>query len=202
MGGAAIRQVESRAAEEEHPAINAILGANPFVGLDNRQMLETMTRFMSSLASRPASVTSRGLQLAVELGQIAAGVSDVAPAGGDKRFTDPTWSNHPAYRRLMQTYLAWRTAMHELVADGDGRDWKDVEQQRFAVTLMTEALAPTNTFFGNPAALKRAFETAGMSLVAGARNFLTDLWENGAMPAQVDKRPFEVGKNLQSRPAR
>jgi polyhydroxyalkanoate synthase subunit PhaC len=196
MGGAASRQIETRAAEEEHPAINAILGANPFVGLDNQEMVETLARFLGSLAMRPASVASRGFQLAVELGEIAAGVSDLAPQSGDKRFTDPTWSDHPGYRRLMQTYLAWRAAMHDLVAEVDNKDWKDVEQQRFAVTLMTEALAPTNIFFSNPAAIKRAFETAGMSLVAGARNFLTDLWDNGAMPAQVDKRPFEVGKNL------
>ena len=72
----------------------------------------------------------------------------------------------------MQTYLAWRAAMHDLVDEDDNKDWKDVEQQSFAVTLMTEALAPTNVFFSNPAAIKRAFETAGMSLVAGARNFL------------------------------
>ena len=35
-----------------------------------------------------------------------------------------------------------------------------------------------------------------MSLVRGIRNFFGDVVNNGAMPAQVDKRPFEVGKNL------
>ena len=73
---------------------------------------------------------------------------------------------------------------------------EEVEQQKFAITLLTEALAPTNAFPLNPAALKRAFETGGMSLVWGLRNFFDDLWNNGGMPATVDKRPFEVGKNL------
>ena len=30
----------------------------------------------------------------------------------------------------------------------------------------------------------------------GLRNFLDDLWNNGGMPQTVDKRPFEVGRNL------
>src|ERR1700680_4091036 len=49
---------------------------------------------------------------------------------------------------------------------------------------------------GNPAALKRVFDTAGRSLLEGFRNYLNDLFANGGMPSQVDKRPFEVGGNL------
>ena len=47
-----------------------------------------------------------------------------------------------------------------------------------------------------PGRVKRAFDTAGMSLVSGMRNFLSDLWNNGGMPQQVDKRPFQVGGDL------
>jgi len=32
--------------------------------------------------------------------------------------------------------------------------------------------------------------------VRGIRNFFDDVLNNGAMPQQVDKRPFEVGQNL------
>ncbi len=120
----------------------------------------------------------------------------MAPEAGDKRFADPAWTQHPLYHRMMQTYLAWRTAMHDLVNQDESVEWKEVEQQKFAMTLMTEALAPTNAFWLNPAALKRAFDTAGMSVMWGLRNFLGDLWNNGGMPSTVDKRPFEVGKNL------
>ena len=35
-----------------------------------------------------------------------------------------------------------------------------------------------------------------MSVLWGLRNFVGDLWSNGGMPSTVDKRPFEVGKNL------
>src|SRR5271155_439488 len=196
MDGAAKRQPEIQTPEENNPALNAILGANPFVGLDATQVAGTLMTLLTSLASRPASVGSRALQLSLELGQIAAGVSSVAPEAGDKRFADPAWMQHPLYHRMMQSYLAWRTAMHDLVNQDESVEWKEVEQQKFAVTLLTEALAPTNSFLLNPAALKRAFDTSGMSVLWGLRNFLGDLWSNGAMPSTVDKRPFEVGKNL------
>jgi polyhydroxyalkanoate synthase len=196
MDRAAKRQLERQiqVPEENHPAVNAILGANPFVGLDAGQVLGTLAMLFGHLASQPAAIASRSLQLAIELGQVTTGSSSIAPEPGDKRFADPAWSEHPAYRRLMQTYLALREALHDLV-DHDG-EWKQVEQHKFALTLLTEALAPTNLFLTNPSALKRAFETAGMSIVRGAGNFLSDLWNNGGMPQQVDKRPFEVGRNL------
>ena len=196
MKSAAKRQIEILSPEENHPALNAILGANPFVGLDARQVLGTLTKTLGHLASDPAGVASRALQLALEVAQIAGGSSSLAPEAGDKRFVDPAWVEHPVFRRMMQSYLAWRIAMHDLVNDDESVEWKDVEQQRFAITLMTEAFAPTNLFWTNPSALKRAFDTAGMSLVSGMRNFLSDLWNNGGMPQQVDKRPFEVGRNL------
>src|ERR1700676_3192240 len=108
MKSAAKLQLEVSVPEENHPALNAILGANPFVGLDATQVLGTLTMLLSNLAAQPTAVTSRAFQLWLELGQIAAGSSSVAPEPGDKRFTDPAWSEHPGYRRMMQSYLAWR----------------------------------------------------------------------------------------------
>src|SRR6266436_1849083 len=196
MKNVAKRQLEVLSPEENNPALNAILGANPFVGLDASQVLGTLTRLLGHLSAQPANVASRALQLGLELGQIASGESKIEPEPGDKRFVDPAWSEHPIFRRMMQSYLAWRIAMHDLVNDGDSVEWKEIEQQKFALTLLTEALAPTNALLGNPAALKRAFDTSGMSLVSGLRNFVSDLWNNGGMPQQVDKRLFEVGRNL------
>ena len=182
--------------EEEHPALDAILGANPFVGIDAAQIAGTLARVVGHLAAHPRVVASRIAQLSMEFGQIAAGLSDIEPEASDKRFDDPAWKEHPLYHRVMQSYLAWRTAMHDLVGDNDFGDWKDAGQARFVMTLLTEALAPTNRLSGNPAALKRIFDTGGMSVVTGLRNFVVDLFTNGGMPQQVDKRPFEIGRNV------
>jgi polyhydroxyalkanoate synthase len=98
----------------------------------------------------------------------------------------------------MQTYLVWRSTMQSMVPERGyaNGEWKEAEQQRFAIRLLTEALAPTNLLLGNPAAIKRAFETGGASLMQGLRNFLDDLRNNNGMPQTVDKRPFAVGRNL------
>src|SRR3984893_4595173 len=183
-------------AGEEHPAINSILGANPFIDLQPKQLIGMLTELGRFLTSRPDSVMARMGQLAIDLVQIGLGNSEIAPPASDKRFADPAFTQNPIYKRMMQTYLAWRSSLLDIVQEDQGIDWKDAEQLRFATMLITEALAPTNTLLGNPAALKHAFDSAGVSLVRGVRNFFDDVINNGAMPQQVDKRPFEVGKNL------
>jgi polyhydroxyalkanoate synthase len=190
---------EAEVAEEVAPAVDAILGANAFVGLDTRQMITTLGEFLADMAGRPDEIAARVAEFGAEIFRIVAGISTLEPEASDRRFSDPAWAENPLYRRVMQTYLAWRSAMNEMVAGGKA-DWKLAAQHRFAVTLLTEALAPTNVLWGNPAALKRAFETGGQSLIAGLRNFVDDLWNNGGMPSQVDKRPFKIGVNLAATP--
>ena len=70
------------------------------------------------------------------------------------------------------------------------------EQARFAANIVASAAAPTNFLVTNPAALKRAFDTGGMSLARGARNFARDVRHNGAMPSMIEPGAFEVGRDL------
>ena len=188
----------AEAPEQSVRAADAILGANPFVGLDSEQILGELTNFVSDTLKQPEVLGGHLTRMAVELAKVAAGVSEVVPEDSDKRFSDPTWSDNPFYRRVMQTYLVWRSTMQSMVPERGyaNGEWKETEQQRFAVRLLTEALAPTNLLLGNPAAIKRAFETGGASLIHGLRNFLDDLRNNNGMPQTVDKRPFAVGRNL------
>jgi polyhydroxyalkanoate synthase len=196
---AAKQSVEfAEAPEQSVRAADAILGANPFVGLDSEQILGELTNFVSDTLKQPEVLGGHLTRMAVELAKVAAGVSEVVPEDSDKRFSDLTWSDNPFYRRIMQTYLVWRSTMQSMVPERGyaNGEWKETEQQRFAVRLLTEALAPTNLLLGNPAAIKRAFETGGASLIHGLRNFLDDLRNNNGMPQTVDKRPFAVGRNL------
>ena len=180
---------------DAHPAVDAILGANPFVGLDTRQILSGLGMILTRAASQPSLIAGQAVELGVELMRIFAGASELEPEKGDRRFSDPAWTDNPLYRRWMQGYLAWRVAMRKTAIESSP-DWKRTELEHFLITLVTEAFSPTNTLAGNPAALKRTFETAGANLARGLRNFIGDLVSNGGMPSQVDKRPFEVGKNI------
>jgi len=176
-------------------AVNSILGANPFVGIDPVSILTDATSWLRIIAARPDRVVAQSRRVARELAEIALGRSEIAPARSDRRFTDQAWAEHPVYRRLMQAYLLAAASMHELVDQAD-LDWKNAQRAHFAVTLLSDALAPTNTLWGNPAAIKRAFDTAGVSLIRGTRNLIGDLSRNGGMPAMVDTRPFQLGRNV------
>jgi polyhydroxyalkanoate synthase len=139
------------------------------------------------------------VRLSRESVRILAGSSEIAPERGDWRFRDPTWTDNPAYRRLMQFYLAWSKEVFDVV-DGADLNWRDAERARFLATLITTTLAPTNSLAGNPEALKRVLETGGRSLVRGARNFAGDLRHNGGMPSSVNTTAFRLGENLAATP--
>jgi polyhydroxyalkanoate synthase len=119
----------------------------------------------------------------------------------DKRFADRTWQDNPAFFAIGQAYFAAVGLTEDLLAVGRGDRMTDAKA-RLASDLILAALAPTNYLATNPAALKRAFETGGASVVAGTRNFLDDLKNNKGMPRQVDTRPFEVGRNLAATPGK
>ena len=118
---------------------------------------------------------------------------------GDKRFADRTWSDNPAFFAVRQGYLATARLVNEVLAAGSG-DAVDDAKAVLATGFLLDALAPTNFLFTNPAALKRAFETGGASVAAGARNMIDDLVHNDGRPRQVDTRPFRVGENLAATP--
>ena len=119
----------------------------------------------------------------------------------DKRFADPSWDGNPGWFALRQAYLAARQLGEDLLAAGRGDPVTDQKAQ-LAVGLAFDALAPTNFLPTNPAALKRAFETAGASVAAGSRNFLDDLVHNNGRPRQVDTSSFELGGNLAATPGK
>jgi polyhydroxyalkanoate synthase subunit PhaC len=124
-----------------------------------------------------------------------------SPAARDRRFADSAWNDNPAYYGLFQGYLAWSRFAHDLVGVA-GLDERQTRKAEFAVQAVVDALAPSNFLLGNPAALKKAFDTGGASLARGMRNFLEDVGSNGGFPRQVDLTPFKVGDNLAATPGK
>jgi poly[(R)-3-hydroxyalkanoate] polymerase subunit PhaC len=119
----------------------------------------------------------------------------------DKRFADPAWTDNPAFFALRQAHLATSRLVSDLLEAGSG-DAVDDAKAGLATSFLLDALAPTNFLLTNPAALKRAFETSGASLVAGASHFVDDMLNNNGRPRQVDTRPFRVGENMAATPGK
>jgi hypothetical protein len=73
----------------------------------------------------------------------------------------------PAFFAVRQAHLAAARLTGDLLAAGAGRPWT-TPRPELATGFLLDALAPTNFLLTNPAALKRALETGGASLAAGA----------------------------------
>jgi polyhydroxyalkanoate synthase len=132
---------------------------------------------------------------------LAGASSGKGPASGaaDKRFAAPEWHTNPAYRTLQQVYLL---ASDWLLEQGNVDDMDEAEQQRitFHLRQFVDAMSPTLILMSNPAALRKAIETGGASLAAGATNLLADL-QAGRL-SMVDADAFAPGRNLALTPGK
>ena len=126
--------------------------------------------------------------------EIMLGTSEREVPVKDSRFADEAWRDNPMYRRLAQGYLAFCDAVDKVVDDNP--DWRKRERAKYLSGILTSAMAPTNTLIGNPAALKKAYETGGMSLIRGAKNMVGDMLAGKRLPSQVKSSDFKVGENL------
>ena len=161
----------------------------------DRKSLAKATRSSFNFSTAMMSETGKFYS---ELGKIFVGQSDIAPDGKDWRFQDESWTNNPLLKRWQQAYLAWSRGLMNL-AEGNS-DWKTRERAVFAMDILTTTFSPTNTLAGNPAALKRAVETKGQSIIDGIENLMRDMRDRKLVPSQVDASAFRVGENLAATP--
>ena len=158
-----------------------ILGANPFVGLNRRQVAAALA---GSHSASPSN--RRALQPLRRRAPASCFASPSAAATSPPRRgrASPTaaWRQNPLFRRLMQAYLVQNHAAHRMIDEVE-LDPKSRDRAHFAMSLLTEAVAPTNNLLGNPNALAKAVQTRGQSLVAGARHLAHDVRHNGGMPS-------------------
>lgn len=190
---------DAQAQEIREQAAAHTMAANPLVGVRTEDLVASGRLLLGQMLNNPAVALRQSLALFAEFGRIATGGSTLAPDPKDRRFADPAWTGNAAYRALAQTYLAWGNALYQFI-DEAKIDSRDAGRARFLVSLLLDALSPTNWLVGNPAAVKKLVETGGASVVHGFENFVRDVVRTGGLPAQVDTRTFAVGKNLATTP--
>src|SRR5262252_5614550 len=159
------------------------LAANPLVGVRGEDLVASARLLLGEMLNNPAVAMRQSMALVAEFGRIAIGSSVLAPDPKDRRFADPAWKDNAAYRALAQTYLAWGSALYHFIDEAKIGS-RDAERARFLVSLLLDALSPTNSLAGNPAALKKLVDTGGASLLHGFENFIRDIVGNGGLPAQ------------------
>lgn len=158
-------------------------------------------RFLAKASTQPTKVAGRVGALAAELGRVAIGTSEVAPARRDRRFADPAWMQNPLLRRTVQAYLASGQTINSIVKDVP-MSWEDSERLDFAVTNFVEALAPSNNPFISPVAWKAAIDSGGTNMIKGPVNLFKELSTSPRIPTMVDSDAFAVGTDLAITPGK
>ncbi len=188
------------AGEEQTNSIDDhVVTLNPIVGVNVEDLVKATGEVLQQAMLQPVVAAEHVLKLNGELIKILFGDTSHAPSPRDRRFSDEDYTSNPLFARLARSWVAWNESLGAWV-EAMGLEGEELERARFVTTVAADSLAPSNFLLGNPAALRKAFESRGGSLAAGLRNFLDDVRNNGGMPSQVDKSAFTVGENLASTP--
>ena len=121
------------------------------------------------------------------------------PREKDRRFSDPQWQTNPFFRILRESYSL---ASEWLLNQDEGKDLSPEERQRlnFHLRQFIDATSPTLMLASNPTALKKAFETGGLSIAEGLNNLARDIKEGRL--SMVDANAFAPGRNLALTPGK
>lgn len=171
------------------------LALNPLVGVRSQDFAAASTNVMRAMMSQPAVLAKEWMSFASEFSKIVTNSSEVQPSPKDRRFADSAWKNNNISKAMMQSYIAWSDTVMKTVEQLDLPD-RDAARARLVTSLFVDAMAPSNNFFANPAAMKTLYETGGKSAVNGMKNLVSDVVKNGGLPSSVDQSKFEVGKNI------
>lgn len=185
------------------------IAEDPLVAADPVSFLRSLGTAALATTRNPSAVANAGMRFAAGTAGALQGAAsrllgskgEAKPAVKDKRFADEAFANHPYFYLLHQMYLVNQRFAHELL-DSATLTPDQERKARFAAQFLIDALAPTNTLAGNPAALRKAMQTGGKSVAQGLRNLVDDVRHNGGWPSQVDASGFTVGENMAVTPGK
>ncbi len=169
--------------------------------------------FWSGVMLAPGKFMAQNMELAADqlklmsygLKKVGGMDADAAalPEKGDRRFSNPAWSERLMFDLIKQSYLL--TSRHVMKTVG-GADLEAHEQRKldFYTKQMMDALSPGNFAVTNPEVLQAIAESKGGSIVKGLKNLAGDFVEGkGKLKiSMVDKNKFEVGVNIATTPGK
>ena len=128
----------------------------------------------------------------------------VEPEPGDNRFKDADWSESQYFDFWKQAYLLTSQWAEDMVESTEGLDNRTKQKAEFYVSLITNALSPSNFAPTNPEVVRETLATNGENLVNGLTHLAEDIdrSDNLLRISQTDLEAFEVGKNLAVTPGK
>ncbi len=125
----------------------------------------------------------------------------VRPAPGDKRFSDPAWSQWP-FELFTQSFLSTEAWWAEATRNVPGITHDREAEVAFMTRALIDVFSPSNIPWLNPVILERTAKEGGFNLVRGAANWVDDVDRmlSGKPPAGAEA--FEVGRNVAVTPGK
>jgi polyhydroxyalkanoate synthase len=202
------RRAQPRAAKQSSPPetggadidANPPPAASPLFAFEAADAFAAVSRLLAAIAKHPKPMLRRLTALTDELTACLVGEKRLEPPKNDRRFLDIAWKENEYYRRLLQAYLAIAEFIRDIPNCVDLHKREDLAC--LALKFAAEGLAPTNTLMGNPAALRRAIDTGGSSLIRGLRNFAEQMSSDRAHPSQVSPDAFKHGETVAATPGK
>ncbi len=193
---------------------SAEASARPAVPLafDPSAPARAFSEFAAWLFTNPAEVLKAQQRIASDwmqlIGQASARAAGqevtpaIAPERGDRRFSDPAWSEEPVFDYLKQAYLLASNRALEMVRGAQGLDEDSRTRLEFFTTQYLNALSPANFAFTNPEAIRRAIETGSISLLSGLANLLADAATQPGIVQRRTAESFELGRDIAATPGK
>ena len=122
----------------------------------------------------------------------------VAAVIHDQRFQDPAWIDHPGFAYLKEIYLLYGRWLEDAIYTTEDIDPARRRRAAFWVRQWLDAIAPSNFFWTNPEALRRALASHGYSILWGLQHWLRDAAAEDVRMVEPDA--FQVGRDLAATP--
>ena len=124
-----------------------------------------------------------------------------APVLGDRRFSDPRWSQWP-FNVFVQNFLGAEDWWAEAARNVPGFVRDHEAEATFITRMLVDMVSPSNIPWLNPVSIAKAAEEGGFNLIRGVANWLDDFDRllAGKPPAGAEK--FEVGREVAMTPGK
>jgi polyhydroxyalkanoate synthase len=162
---------------------------------------QTWWFFPQALSERLGTLVQDSVKVQHHIGLRALGLPSPDPVSAhpdDTRFSDPVWTEQPAWDAVKECYLLYTHWLQDALYATPGLSDKERRRVAFWVRTWLNALSPTNFLALNPVAQQRAIATGGESLRAGCQRWWHDLERRDI--AMSDEHAFQVGTDLATTP--
>ncbi|WP_231912961.1 PHA/PHB synthase family protein [Sterolibacterium denitrificans] len=160
--------------------------------LHPQELAESLSRFSTDVLTLQWHTWQRALGMQAE--------DVVRPHADDQRFSDPEWRDIATWGILRQWYLLFTRQTLDMLHETPGLSSRERRKAAFWWREWLNAMAPTNFFWSNPVAQRKAIESNGQSLARGLEIMLDDL--KAGTVRMTDPSHFTVGKNLATTPGK